>query len=137
MSRGLGVRALLLVIGALPFISWAVSMTGTRIGYALDPWFRLQCHGILDRTLAAGGHYFPVCSRCLGIYAGLFMAAVLARPVLMPAKRRAWILGAVALMVIEVIVQDRTGHRPYHALRLLTGVLLSWPIALTLMGVAR
>jgi uncharacterized membrane protein len=137
VTRSGVIRGLLLVGGALPFIFWALSVMSWPAAHALDPWFRFQCHNMTERMLAASGHYFPVCSRCLGIYGGLAMAAVLARPRLTPSHRRAWILGAVVFMVLEVIVQDRTGHRPYHALRLLTGALLAWPIALTLMGVQR
>ena len=137
VSRPALIRIILVLAGALPFISWSFSMLGWPIAHALDPWFRFQCHNLTDRMLAVGGHRFPVCSRCLGIYGGLAMAAVVANPRLRPHQRRAWIIAAAAFMVLEVILQDRTGHPPYHALRLLTGVLLAWPIALTLMGVER
>jgi hypothetical protein len=67
----------------------------------------------------------------------LVLAALLARPQLTSRSRRAWILGAAALMVAEVFIQDRTGHPPIHAARLLTGLLLSYPVALTAIEAAR
>lgn len=30
------------------------------------------CHRLPDRTFKINGHYFPVCSRCTGIYIGAF-----------------------------------------------------------------
>ncbi|SCG85526.1 DUF2085 domain-containing protein [Methanobacterium congolense] len=32
----------------------------------------LICHRIPERTFKIKGHYFPVCSRCTGIYIGAF-----------------------------------------------------------------
>lgn len=136
MHRKAAIRGVLVIAGALPFISWSLSWIGESGPRVLAPWFRFQCHGLLDRTLALSGRYFPVCSRCLGIYAGLLIAAVVARPLLDARVRRGWLLAAATLMVLEVFVQDSTGHRPYHALRLLTGILLAWPVALTLIAAA-
>ncbi|RZB29481.1 MAG: hypothetical protein AEth_01116 [Candidatus Argoarchaeum ethanivorans] len=31
------------------------------------------CHRYPERTLKISGHYFPVCSRCTGIYLGMFI----------------------------------------------------------------
>ena len=133
------VRAVLVLAGALPFISWALSLADLPPFRSLDAWFGLQCHGLLDRTLALGGRYFPVCSRCLGIYGGLLGAGLLALPThpwVDARKRRFWIVAAAAFMVLEVLVQDLSAHPPYHLLRMLTGILLAWPIALTLIDAA-
>jgi uncharacterized membrane protein len=135
VNRKATIRSAVVLAGALPFISWSLSQFSDA-ARLLAPWFQLQCHGRLDRTLALSGRYFPVCSRCLGIYAGLLVAGVVARPLLSASARRGWLLAAAALMVLEVYVQDTTGHRPYHALRLLTGMLLAWPVALTLIAAA-
>lgn len=126
------VRALLFVAGSLPFISWSLSSVNSSRALVrfLDRWFQVQCHGRLERSIALAGQFFPVCSRCLGIYAGLALAAVVARPKLPQRIRRAWLLAAAAFMVGEVVVQERTGHAPIHALRLLTGLLLAYPVAL-------
>lgn len=128
------IRGALALAGALPFISWSLSQMDEHAPRLLAPWFRFQCHGLVDRTLVLGGQPFPVCSRCLGIYGGLLIGGLLALPLLTARARRVWLLGAAALMVLEVFVQDTTGHRPYHPLRLLTGFLLALPVALTLIA---
>lgn len=122
--------------GSLPFIHWSLSGMGSPAAAVLAPWFQFQCHGLAERTLALGGRDFPVCSRCLGIYSGLLMAALVARPLIEAARRRLWIIAAAGFMVMEVLVQDLTRHPPYHLLRMLTGILLAWPVALTLMHAA-
>ena len=127
-------RWAIVAAGSLPFISWFLSILGARPG-PLDAWFRFQCHGLIDRSLALGGRFFPVCSRCLGIYGGLLLAAVIARPKLEASARRVWLIAAAAVMVTEVYIQDRTGHAPYHPIRLMTGLLLAWPVVLTLLAV--
>lgn len=124
------IRAVLVAFGSLPFVSWSLSPRGIR---ALDPWFRFQCHGLAERTLAAGGHHFPVCSRCLGIYGGVLMAAIVARPRLSASQRSGWIVAAAMVMVADVMLRDTT----HHAVRLLTGAFLAWPIALTLIAQRR
>lgn len=128
-SRSL-VRLGLVLAGALPYLSFAL-----HGGPAwLSAWFRFQCHGRAERTVEFAGRLFPVCSRCMGIYSGLALAAVLAWPDVSARARRLWLVAAAALMVAEVVVQERTGHAPIHALRLLTGLLLAWPVALTLLA---
>lgn len=131
------IRAALALAGALPFISWSLSLMDERVPRLLAPWFRFQCHGLVERTLVLGGQPFPVCSRCLGLYGGLLVGGLLTLPSLTARARRVWLLGAAALMVLEVFVQDTTGHRPYHSLRLLTGLLLALPVALTLIAAMR
>lgn len=39
-----------------------------RLG--LDFFLQFVCHRIPERTFKIKGHYFPVCSRCTGIYLG-------------------------------------------------------------------
>ena len=38
----------------------------------LSSVWRLICHRIPERTFKIRGYYFPVCSRCIGIYTGAF-----------------------------------------------------------------
>jgi len=124
------IRGALVLAGALPYLAFALGGGPTW----LARWFRFQCHGRIDRTLALGGQYFPVCSRCLGIYTGLALASILVIPKVSAPARRMWIVGAALAMVLEVYVQDASGHAPIHVLRLVTGLLLAWPVALTLVA---
>ncbi len=126
------VRVALIATGILPFL--AVIAPGSTVSELLAPWFRFQCHGLAERTIALAGRPFPVCSRCLGIYAGLSLAALLMRPLVSPHARRAWLVAAAIAMVAEVVVQDSTGHAPIHALRAATGLALAWPIALMVIA---
>ncbi|MGZ3420930.1 MAG: DUF2085 domain-containing protein [Polyangiales bacterium] len=125
----------LALVGLSPFVS--VVLPDSWLARWLSRWFSVQCHGRLDRTLALFGHYFPVCSRCLGIYLGLAVGALLPLRSLAAKWRRAWLLSAAVLMVIEVMVQDTMRHEPWHPARILTGVLLAWPVGQILIAAAR
>lgn len=116
----------------LPFVPLAGP--GSTVAELLASWFRFQCHGLAERTVALGGRPFPVCSRCLGVYLGLALAAAVARPTIAAPARRIWIVVAAAAMVAEVSIQDLTEHPPIHWLRAATGIALAWPIALTLLA---
>lgn len=132
MSRSGLVRVALVVAGALPYLAFAFDGGPSW----LARWFHFQCHGRAERTLAIGDRLMPVCSRCLGIYTGLLLVGAVALPRLPSNVRRVWIVSAAIAMVVEVWIQDATGHAPIHALRLLTGLLLAWPIALTFVAAA-
>lgn len=121
---------MLVLIGALPYLAFALDGGPPW----LMRWFRFQCHGRPERTLTLAGRLFPVCSRCLGIYTGLALAGALAWPLLSRNARRAWLAFGALAMVSEVALQDGTHHAPFHALRLLTGLMLAWPVALILLA---
>jgi uncharacterized membrane protein len=125
------VRASMAIIGLFPLLQIVAPQS------FLQRWFSLQCHGRLDRSVALFGHWFPVCSRCLGIYLGLTLGALLPLRSLSMRVRRAWLVAAAALMVLEVVIQDWTNHPPYHAARILTGVLLAWPVAQIVVAASR
>lgn len=129
-------RVLLLIAGSLPFLVRPLRAVpgGARVADLLAVWFAFQCHGRLDRTLVLFGRFLPVCSRCTGLYAGLALGALLPWRSLAARTRRAWVLAAFALMAGEVVVQNATNHAPWHAARLLTGVLVGWPIAMTVVA---
>jgi hypothetical protein len=40
-------------------------------------------------------------------------------------------------MVVEVLVQDSSGHAPWHLARVMTGLLFAWPVAQILIAAAR
>jgi uncharacterized membrane protein len=95
---------------------------------AVDLPFALMCHRMPERVLAVMGVPLPLCSRCLGIWAGLSIAAAIAWPAL-PLRALRWVVpAAAALMLAEVVTQDLGLHPVYHPTRLLSGLLLSVPI---------
>lgn len=115
------VRILLISFGLSPLIA---AFLPAAAAAPLLGFFRLQCHGLADRVLTMFGHRLPVCSRCTGIYLGLALAAALPRPRFEPTILRVWLLAAAALMAFDALVlEDRV-----PALRILTGLLLAWPV---------
>jgi len=82
------------------------------------------CHRIPDRTFSIKGHYFPVCSRCTGIYIGAFSYFIIAY--LTPIKYTATLIITATLITIPTILDGFTqllGLRESNNLiRFLTGL---------------
>lgn len=113
----------------------------------VDRWFALQCSRDPARFWLPFGITPAVCSRCLGLYVGLALGALLgavaarARPGAgsEPLRRRArrllgWtVLGALAMLVD--VGSEALGLRPAFAeLRFASGVLTALPAA-ALLGI--
>ncbi|MDI3550620.1 MAG: hypothetical protein PWQ15_1723 [Methanobacterium sp.] len=45
----------------------------TTLSYYLKISSQLFCHRLPERTFRFKGHYFPVCSRCTGMYLGMLL----------------------------------------------------------------
>jgi uncharacterized membrane protein len=95
---------------------------------AASIWFDLHCQRDPARTLSLLGVPLAVCARCSGIYFGLGAGAALRWPRLTPRSLRLWVLGAAALMLLDVVLEARGLHGPWAAWRVLTGVLLAYPV---------
>ncbi|HEY0658070.1 MAG TPA: DUF2085 domain-containing protein [Pyrinomonadaceae bacterium] len=54
----------------------AASSNFTDISAPIYKFFSYICHQISSRTFHAGGHPFAVCSRCFGVYFGLFLGFI-------------------------------------------------------------
>ncbi len=131
-------RAALLVAGASPWVMPFVGRWLPRsIASAVDFLFASTCHRIPSRTLELAGAPMPLCSRCAGIFAGLALGAIAARPHLELRRARIWLAGAAALMVADVVAQDTGLHPMWHATRLATGVVLGYVVAVALVSLAR
>jgi uncharacterized membrane protein len=118
----LGLRALLLVAGLLP---WLFALARARPP-TLILVFRTLCHQRPERTLAVLGAPMLVCSRCAGLYAGVALGALLALPRRALPHGRAIVLAAVAVALVDIVTQDLGLHPPLHPVRLGTGLLLGW-----------
>lgn len=133
------VRAALILIGLSPLVTW-FGQGHPLLGRLVAPfelWFEFQCHRDPLRTLQVAGSPLPVCTRCLAIYLGLGLGAALVRPKLGTWGLRIWMASAVLLMLIDVKTED-LGWRPmWDATRLATGLLLAFPVGVTLVQSAR
>jgi uncharacterized membrane protein len=124
-------RWVLVVVGILPWVlpyARAYLPIGAA-GEVLDRLFWPMCHRFPERTLVLAGWLMPLCSRCAGIFAGLALGAVVAWPRL---SLRAWrpvLIGAAAIMVVEVLTQDLGLHPVFHPTRVATGILLGYAMA--------
>jgi len=121
-------RASFALVGIVP---WLIPLARAwlplgALGLALDSPFVLVCHRLPARTLALAGVTMPVCSRCAGIFGGLFVGAVLAWPRLPLGWARLALAGAGLLMIADVLLQDLGVHPLWHATRLATGLLFGW-----------
>ena len=103
---------------------------------AASLWFDLHCQRDPARTLSLFGVPLAVCARCSGIYFGLGAGAALRRPRLGPGALRLWVLAAAALMLLDVALEANAFHGPWAAWRVLTGVLLSYPVGMGLAEAA-
>jgi uncharacterized membrane protein len=91
-------------------------------------WFELHCERDVARTLRLAGVPLAVCARCSGIYFGLGLGALVRWPRLSAPALRGWVFGASALMVADVALEHVGLHGAWAALRVLTGLLLAYPV---------
>ena len=101
------------------------------------PWWGLFCHRLPDRVLWIFGEPMPICSRCLGIFSGLGAGLVVAWPELPPRRLLLVVAFAAAAMLMEVGSQEAGWHPIFHPTRLLSGLLLAYPIGATAGALAR
>ena len=119
----------------LPLLSTYVPASAV-IERAFSAWFDLHCERDPARTLSLLGVPLAVCARCSGIYFGLGAGAALRRPALTPGALRLWVLAAAAWMLLDVTLEAHGLHGPWAAERVLSGVLLSYPVGVGLGAAA-
>lgn len=133
------VRGLLVLIGLGPFLPGLfgdLPVLGA-VGHALDGWFAFQCHREAARSFGVLGHLLPVCSRCFGIYFGLGLGALVLRPRLGATALRLWVGFAVVVMLLDVATEALGMRREWAPLRVVTGLLLSYPVGIALVLAVR
>jgi uncharacterized membrane protein len=130
--RGFGLFLLLLPL--LPPLFYARG--NTEWGDRLDVW-TYACHRMPERSLALFGEVMPLCSRCYGIIGGLGLGMLVARPFYgLRVLRWCLTLGA-AFLFLELTTQDLGWHRVFHPSRLLSGLLVSFPVGAAAGALAR
>jgi len=107
------------------------------IGHALESWFAFQCHRDPLRSLELFGRMLPVCSRCSAIYAGLGLGALVLRPRLGAWPLRIWVAVAALVMVLDVWTEALEMRPSFGPLRILSGLLLAYPVGAALVWAAR
>lgn len=133
-------RGLLLLVGLSP---WLLPLARAKlglgdVGVALDLVFFTMCHRRAARTLVFEGVAMPLCSRCAGIFLGVAVAALIARPIVPMYTWRWAFTAACALMLIDVLTQDLGLHPVWHTTRIATGVLVGYGMVIGfLSGLAR
>ena len=129
------VRGLLVAVGLSPFFV-AVAIEWPVLGWlahGVDSWFAFHCHREAERSLAWMGLSAPVCARCLGIYVGLAAGALILRPVLGVWQLRAWVGLAALVMILDVLTESLDMRPAWAPLRLITGVALAYPVAVSVV----
>jgi len=95
------------------------------------------CHQIPDRTLVAMGLYYPVCSRCTGIYLGFVVALAVLFYLYRGAQRSGmprwpfFLVAALASvgMLFDVVTAQLVLRETSNLLRLTTGALFGASLA--------
>jgi hypothetical protein len=120
------VRAVLVLVGLLPFLPGLFEGTPglAVLGGFIDAWLELQCGRDPDRMLAVGA----ACARCLGIYGGLGLGALVARPRLPVTTLLRFALGGLALLALDVGSETLLGRAAWAPLRLATGLAFAYPV---------
>ncbi|MBN2195134.1 MAG: DUF2085 domain-containing protein [Polyangiaceae bacterium] len=133
------VRIGLVLVGLGPFVPPATSgIPGLGfVGEAFEAWFAFQCHRDPGRSLHLFGRALPVCVRCLGIYAGLGLGGLVAWPRLGTWALRIWVGSAALVMILDVLSEGTGLHSEWPLLRLVTGILLAYPVGVALVQAAR
>jgi len=124
-------RGALLLAGLSPFLPALLAQSGAApVASALDAWFHFQCERDPARMLAAGA----VCARCLGLYVGLGLGALVARPRLRSRRLELW-LALAALAMLADVGSEWLGWRPTWApLRFGTGLALGYPAGVAVVA---
>lgn len=126
--------AALVAVGLLPLLPQLVALwpATSFLERAARVWFDFHCERDPARTPRIWGVGLAVCARCAGIYAGLGAGGALRWPRLTPRALRAWVFAAAALMLLDIELEERGLHGDWPAARLLTGLLLGFPVGAAL-----
>ncbi len=133
------VRVLLILAGLSPWLPLLAARVPWLEPLARIPemWFQLQCHREPARSLFISSEQLPVCARCFGIYSGMALGALVMRPRLGRAALTLCVGLAVLVMLLDVLTEALSMRPESALLRVLTGMFLSWPIAVELVVFAR
>ncbi|MEN9577298.1 MAG: hypothetical protein RJA70_307 [Pseudomonadota bacterium] len=104
-------------------------------GSLLRTALSLACQNDPARAFAPGGEPLAVCARCSGLYFGLAAGALVLRPRLRRAAAWAWLGCGLFVMGLDVATEQLLMRPPSATLRLVTGLLVSYPALLLALAV--
>jgi uncharacterized membrane protein len=119
------VRAVLVVVGLLPFLPGLLERVPglALVGHWIDAWLEFQCGRDPERMLGVGA----ACARCLGIYGGLGLGALILRPRVPPATLFRFVLAGLALLALDVGSEALLDRSAWAPLRIATGLAFGYP----------
>jgi len=87
------------------------------------------CHQLPERSITVAGATMPVCSRCFGIYLGMFLGALIYPRISSGKTPKGWVIfAAAAPLVIDGLTQLTGLRTSSNGLRMATGLLFGYVI---------
>lgn len=123
------------LLAVSPFLPPLLERAGMpRLAAMLDqPWQGL-CHRMPERSLTFLGEIMPLCTRCLGLVVGFGAGLAIAWPHLSVRALRITVSLACTFLFLELTTQDLGWHPVFHPTRLLSGLLVAYPVGAALGG---
>jgi uncharacterized membrane protein len=130
------IRPLVIVL-AFAWVSWLLAApllpaAPAGITYLLGS---LICHQVSERSFHLGAAQFPVCARCLGLYAGAAMGTC--GLIRLGHDRRHVILLAALPTILTVIAESAGLWTTSNVMRFVAGAPLGFAVALLVMATFR
>jgi uncharacterized membrane protein len=91
----------------------------------------VQCHRLPERSFHSRGRQLHLCARCTGLSVGGALAVLLA-PFLV--LNPVWVVGAVAILVIDGATQMAGLRTSTNPLRFATGVAAGFAVCIAVLG---
>lgn len=128
MSRDTRIAARVFLAIPLVIVGAAVACTWAVANGASERWrllFRVMCHGFAPRCLELWNVPMPICARCTGIYAGLFLglAVFWIYPIVHERVLRIVMYAAATPMAIDGLTQLAGLRESVNPLRIATGLV--------------
>jgi uncharacterized membrane protein len=111
-------------------VPWLLARS-PELGLALQRAFALVCHQQAERSFVLFGGSVAVCARCLGIYLGAAVGLVV-RVSRQSAWR--WLIAAVALNLVDCLVEITGLHGNWMAVRFVLGFALGTTAAMLVIA---
>ncbi len=127
-TQVLTIRHFIGAYGSIQLILAFAAAFGVTTAFAIHDYF---CHQIPHRSFHLGENQFSLCARCMGVYAGLLLCAVI-QSRLAPSVRRNMVLVmalSFAILGIEKILLELNGIEVGNVIRFFVGIGLGYCLA--------